>query len=141
MILPPVAFIAFVRVKLALRLEDAIRARAKANKERSGREHGNGKVPQISAEPILPVETREELAKANQVRKPSDSVQQKSAEQKLPIEILEVGVRGAVEAEIIKKRFSRFLRNRSPSKPAKVAGEGAAFTVRPLARGPTRRKK
>lgn len=53
--------VAFVRVKLALRLEDAIRARAKANREaHQGRP---SKLEQISAPVNLPVETREELAK------------------------------------------------------------------------------
>lgn len=49
--------VAFVRVKLALRLEDVIRARAKANfGQRTD-------LPQISAKGLVPVETREELAK------------------------------------------------------------------------------
>jgi hypothetical protein len=54
---------AYQRTKLALRLEETIAARAKANKEQSGKEHGIGKVPQNSAKPITPIETREEIAK------------------------------------------------------------------------------
>lgn len=48
---------AYVRTQLALRLEDTIAARAKANQRKSG-----GPVPKKSAEP--PVETRVEVAKA-----------------------------------------------------------------------------
>jgi hypothetical protein len=42
---------------------EAIKERAKANQEQSGKDHGIGKVPQISAKPIAPIETREEIAK------------------------------------------------------------------------------
>lgn len=48
---------AYQRTKLALRLEEAIAARAKAN-------HGARRdIPQISAESFSPIETREEIAK------------------------------------------------------------------------------
>jgi site-specific DNA-methyltransferase (adenine-specific) len=52
---------AYVRTQLALRLEETIAARAKANQViRKGSQHGT--IPQISAE-LSPVETRQEVAK------------------------------------------------------------------------------
>jgi hypothetical protein len=54
----------YQRTKLALRLEDVIAERAKANKEQSGRDHGVGKVLANLPKPILPINTRAEIAKA-----------------------------------------------------------------------------
>jgi N6-adenosine-specific RNA methylase IME4 len=51
---------AYERTKLALRLEETIAARAKANQVESGKEFGKG--CQISDKPIDPIDTKRELA-------------------------------------------------------------------------------
>lgn len=55
----------YVRTQLALKLESEYAARAKENKTISGEIYGRGgeKVPQISAKPINPIDTRKEIAK------------------------------------------------------------------------------
>jgi len=53
---------------LALMLEETIAAKAKANKVASGKIHGIGQeVEPMLAEPITPINTREELAKISGV--------------------------------------------------------------------------
>jgi len=54
--------IAYIRTQLALRLESVFAERAKANSVASGERFGKGL--QNSAEPIQPIDTRKEVAKA-----------------------------------------------------------------------------
>jgi 16S rRNA G966 N2-methylase RsmD len=56
---------AYVRTHLALRLEETISKRAKANQVESGREFGKG--CQKSDKPISPIDTKKEVAKAANV--------------------------------------------------------------------------
>ncbi len=53
----------YQRAELALKLEGVVKEGAKENQIAAGEQFGRGKIPQNSAKPIQPIETRKELAK------------------------------------------------------------------------------
>ncbi len=106
----------YQRTKLALRLEEAIAARAKAHVVEGGRAGGKG--PQNSANPLPPIETREEIAKlAGVSRDTVDKVKQ--IEKDAPKEIKDLLTKGQIS---INKAHQSVKKNKKPQdqKPRKA---------------------
>jgi 16S rRNA G966 N2-methylase RsmD len=128
---------AYVRTQLALRLEETIAKRAKANQVESGREFGKG--CQKSDKPINPIDTKKEVAKIASVSHDTVAkvkvIEQKAApEVKQKLSTGEVSINQAyqeIRKEEKKAKQSEVLHSRSADKARKTAKlKNSLFEVR-----------